>query len=66
MVGAGGKPPKDIRESSKGTDLVASVVVGMVLGYFCRRWFPSTGPWGFLIFLFLGIAAGFWRLFRSE
>ena len=53
-------------ESSKGTDLAASVVVGLLLGWACDRFFPGTRPWGFLILLLLGIAAGFWQLFRGE
>ena len=62
----GSKIPKLVNESSVGTDLAACVIVGVVLGFLCQRFFPSTRPWGFLGFLFLGIAAGFWQLFRQE
>jgi F0F1-type ATP synthase assembly protein I len=56
---------EEVQASSVGTNLAACVIVGLVLGWACIHFFPRTGPWGFLIFLFLGIAAGFWQLFKS-
>jgi F0F1-type ATP synthase assembly protein I len=55
-----------VNESSKGTDLAASVIVGLVLGWLCQKYWPASRPWGFLGFLFLGIAAGFFQLFRKD
>jgi F0F1-type ATP synthase assembly protein I len=52
--------------ATAGTDLAASIIVGLALGYGCQRFLPWSRPWGFLIFLFLGIAAGFWQLFKSQ
>ncbi|WP_243362692.1 AtpZ/AtpI family protein [Fundidesulfovibrio terrae] len=41
-----------------GTNFVAHTVVGLVLGYYCDKWF-GTAPWGLLFWLILGIVAGF-------
>lgn len=57
---------EDVRGSSSGTDLAACVIVGLVLGWLCQRYWPASRPWGFLGFLFLGIAAGFFQLFRKN
>lgn len=56
----------NVNESAKGTDLAACVIVGLVLGWLCQRYWPASRPWGFLGFLFLGIAAGFFQLFRKS
>ncbi len=48
-----------------GLDLGSCVIVGIVLGWACDRYLPWTHPWGFLALFFLGIAAGFWQLFRN-
>jgi ATP synthase protein I len=45
------------------TELVAAVVVGLVLGLGFDAAF-STRPFGLLLFLGLGIAAGFYNVFR--
>jgi ATP synthase protein I len=45
------------------TELVAAVVVGLVLGLGFDAVF-STRPFGLLLFLGLGIAAGFYNVFR--
>lgn len=45
-------------------DLVASVVVGCLIGLGIDYLFNSK-PIFFLIFLFLGIAAGFWNMYRT-
>ena len=41
-----------------GTNFVAHTVVGLVLGYYCDKWF-GTSPWGLLFWLIMGIVAGF-------
>ena len=48
-----------------GTDFFAALVVGVVLGYWIDRWL-HTKPFGIIIFLFLGFAAGFLNLYRSQ
>ena len=40
-----------------GTELVASVAVGTIIGFILDSWF-DTKPWLIIIFFFLGAAAG--------
>ena len=40
-----------------GTELVAAVVVGTIIGFILDNWF-DTKPWLIIIFFFLGSAAG--------
>ena len=47
------------------TDLAAALVVGVVLGYWIDRWL-GTKPFGIILFLFLGFAAGFLNLYRAQ
>jgi ATP synthase protein I len=46
------------------SELVAGVVVGAGLGWVIDRWF-GTSPWGLMIFLLLGFAAGVLNVMRS-
>jgi ATP synthase protein I len=46
------------------SELVAGVVVGAGLGWIIDRWF-HTSPWGLMIFLLLGFAAGVLNVMRS-
>ena len=46
------------------TELLASVLVGFLLGYGLDYLFGSA-PWGMLVGLGLGIAAGFMSVFRT-
>jgi ATP synthase protein I len=46
------------------SELVAGVVVGAGLGWVIDRWL-GTSPWGLLIFLLLGFAAGVLNVMRS-
>lgn len=46
------------------TELVAGVVVGALIGWFLDRWL-GISPWGFIVFLLLGFAAGLLNLMRS-
>ena len=39
------------------------MLVGGFLGWELDRWLGS-GPWLFVLFLFLGLAAGFWNVYR--
>ena len=46
-----------------GTELVAAICVGGLVGYFLDMWL-DTKPWFLVCFLFLGNAAGLWNIFR--
>jgi ATP synthase protein I len=46
------------------TELVAGVLVGAVIGWSLDRWL-GISPWGLIIFLFLGFAAGVLNVVRS-
>ena len=47
-----------------GTELVAAVVVGTIIGFILDSWF-DTKPWLIIIFFFLGTAAGMLNVFRA-
>ncbi len=67
----GSKAPQDKPMSGAGqalrasTDLVAALAVGGFLGYWIDRWLGSK-PWGMIIFFFLGFAAAFLNIYRSQ
>lgn len=44
--------------------IAATTIVGGGIGWMLDRWL-QTGPWLFLLFLLLGIAAGFWDLLKA-
>jgi ATP synthase protein I len=46
------------------SELVAGVLVGAGLGWLIDRWF-GVSPWGLIIFLLLGFAAGVLNVMRS-
>ncbi len=46
------------------SELVAGVVVGAGLGWLLDRWL-GISPWGFIVFLLLGFAAGVLNVMRS-
>lgn len=46
------------------TEFVAAVLVGLAIGYFIDYYF-GTGPWGLLIWLTLGMAAGVLSMVRA-
>lgn len=50
--------------STVGINLVISTFIGFVIGYFLLDRFLNTFPWFTIIFLILGIAAGFKYLFK--
>lgn len=52
-----------IDASSVGLQLVISTFVGFAIGYFLDRFF-KTSPWLTIIFLIIGIVAGFLELLR--
>ena len=47
-----------------GTELVASVGVGTIIGFILDSWF-GTKPWLMIIFFFLGAAAGMLNVVRT-
>lgn len=53
---------KVVRYSAIGLEMGFSVAIGVAIGYFLDR-FLRTGPWLTLIFLILGVIAGFRSLF---
>lgn len=48
--------------SSVGICMVASVLIGMAMGYYLDQWL-GTKPWMLLIFLGFGIVSGFRNIF---
>lgn len=46
------------------TELVAGVIAGAVIGWLLDRWL-GISPWGFIVFLLLGFAAGILNVMRS-
>ena len=46
-----------------GTELVAAVAVGTIIGFILDGWF-DTKPWLIIIFFFLGAAAGLLNVIR--
>ena len=47
-----------------GTELVASVAVGTIIGFILDNWF-GTKPWLIIIFFFLGAAAGMLNVIKT-
>ena len=47
-----------------GTELVAAVAVGTIIGFILDSWF-DTKPWLIIIFFFLGAAAGMLNVIRA-
>ena len=47
-----------------GTELVAAVGVGTIIGFILDSWF-DTKPWLIIIFFFLGAAAGILNVIRT-
>ena len=47
-----------------GTELVAAVAVGTIIGFILDSWF-GTKPWLIIIFFFLGTAAGILNVIKT-
>ena len=47
-----------------GTELVAAVAVGTIIGFILDTWF-DTKPWLIVIFFFLGTTAGILNVIRT-
>jgi len=71
----GQKPSETLKDKEKrsgtsralraGTDLVAAIGVGGFLGYWIDQWLGWT-PFAMIAMLFLGFAAGFLNIYRSQ
>ncbi|MBI5643467.1 MAG: AtpZ/AtpI family protein [Deltaproteobacteria bacterium] len=49
--------------SSMGIAMVASTFIGLLIGIYLDKWF-HTSPWLTIIFLILGIVAGFKNIYE--
>jgi ATP synthase protein I len=64
------KDSKDTSSSKLGiafkmsTEMVATVVVGTIIGFILDNWF-GTKPWLILIFFFVGVVAGILNVVKS-
>jgi ATP synthase protein I len=45
------------------SEFVAAVIVGVGIGWLVDAW-TGAKPWGLVVFLGLGAAAGFWNVYR--
>ncbi len=43
--------------------MVLALVIGIAIGYYLDKWFQTKYPWFFLIFMILGIIAGFRNIY---
>lgn len=60
-----GGPVSGMAQALKlGSEFVAGVIVGFVIGYTIDR-FVGTTPWGLIIFVLLGFAAGTLNVMRA-
>ena len=46
-----------------GTELIAAVAVGTIIGFILDNWF-DTKPWFIIIFFFIGVIAGILNVIR--
>jgi ATP synthase protein I len=63
--GRGGPPPGALGLGMRmATELAAALLVGLAIGWVVDR-FCGTRPWGLIVFLLLGMAAGMVNVFRA-
>ena len=61
---SGSNPSALARGFRLSTELVAGVLVGAFIGWALDRWLGSS-PWGMIVFLLLGFAAGVINVIRA-
>ena len=47
-----------------GLELVLAVAIGGAIGWYLDKWLETT-PWLFVLFFFLGVAAGFRNVYKA-
>ena len=66
--GSASGPTADVSGFARGmrlsAELVGGVAIGFILGWLIDRWL-GTSPWGMIVFLLLGFAAGVLNVMRS-
>jgi len=53
-----------LNASSVGLELGISVAIGLLAGYYLDKWLGTT-PWMLLLWLLIGLVAGFRGVFRA-
>ena len=66
--GSASQPSADMSGFARGmrlsAELVGGVAIGFILGWLIDRWL-GTSPWGMIVLLLLGFAAGVLNVMRS-
>lgn len=64
----GKRPPAEVSAMGKGlrlsSELIGGVIGGAIIGWLLDRWL-GIAPWGLIVFVLLGFAAGIWGLMRA-